>query len=70
MKKQRGYSDRCGMGAESDSISEQFVLSERYRMQQRAMIQTFIAAGMSSEEVADMFCGWAELPLSKKEEDQ
>jgi hypothetical protein len=42
MKKQRGYSDRRGMGAESDSISEQFVLSERYRMQQRAMIQPLL----------------------------
>jgi hypothetical protein len=33
--KQRGYPDRRGMGAESDSISEEFVPSERYKAQQR-----------------------------------
>jgi hypothetical protein len=68
MKKQRGYPDRRGMGAESDFISEQFVPSERYKIQQKAMIETLIAAGMSPEQVAAMFCGRADLPSSEKDE--
>jgi len=56
------------MGAESDFLSEQFVPSERYKTQQKAMIETLIAAGMSPEQVAAMFCGRADLPSSEKDE--
>jgi hypothetical protein len=70
MKKQRGYPDRRGMGAESDFISEQFVPSERYKMQQKAMIETLIAAGMSPEQVAAMFPGPTDLPSGEKDEDR
>jgi hypothetical protein len=48
--KPRGYPDRRGMGAESDFISEQFVPSEHYKTQQRAMAQTLIAAGLNPRE--------------------
>src|ERR1039457_6077873 len=48
--KPRGYPDRRGMGAESDFISEQFVPSEHYKAQQRAMAQTLIAAGLNPRE--------------------
>jgi len=55
MKKQRGWADRRGMGSESDSISEQFVASERYKAQQLAIIETLIAAGVSQEQIDAMF---------------
>ena len=45
--KQRGWADRRGMGAQSDFISEQFVPSERYNAQQRAMAEALIAAGLN-----------------------
>ena len=54
MAKQRGYPDQRGLWAESDTIAEQFVPSERYKAQQRAMVQTLIAAGLSPEQVASM----------------
>jgi hypothetical protein len=54
MAKQRGYPDQRGLWAESDSIAEQFVPSERYRAQQREMAETLIAAGLSPEQVASM----------------
>ena len=53
-KKQRGYPDRRGLWAESDVISEQFVPSERYQAQQRMMIQTLTAAGLSPQEIEKM----------------
>jgi hypothetical protein len=70
MKKQRGYPDRRGMGAESDSISEQFVPTERYKMQQKEMMETLIAAGVSPERVAAMFCCPTDVPQSEKDQDQ
>jgi hypothetical protein len=54
MAKQRGYPDQRGLWAESDTIAEQFVPSERYKAQQRAMAETLIAAGLSPEQVASM----------------
>jgi hypothetical protein len=66
MKKQRGYPDRRGMGAESDFISEQFVPSERYKAQRKAMIETLMAAGMSPEQVAAMFSGDVDQPSHEK----
>lgn len=57
------------MGAESDFLSEQFVPSERYKMQQKAMIETLTAAGMNPEQVAAIFCGRADLPSSQNNED-
>jgi hypothetical protein len=47
MAKQKGYPDRRGMGAESDFISEQFVPSEQYKEQLRAMAQTLAAVGLN-----------------------
>jgi hypothetical protein len=52
--KQRGYPDQRGLWAESDTIAEQFVPSERYKAQQRAIVQTLIAAGLSPEQIASM----------------
>jgi hypothetical protein len=40
------------MGSESDSISEQFVPSERYRTQQMAMTETLLAAGFTPEQIS------------------
>lgn len=54
MAKQRGYPDQRGMWAESDSIAEQFVPTERYKAQQRAMARTLFAAGLNPEQVAAM----------------
>lgn len=54
MAKQRGYPDQRGLWAESDTIAEQFVPSERYKTQQRVMAQTLIGAGLSPEQVASM----------------
>ena len=52
MAKQRGYPDQRGLWAESDSIAEQFVPSESYKAQQKAMAQTLLAAGLTPEQVA------------------
>jgi len=54
MAKQRGYPDQRGLWAESDSIAEQFVPSESYKAQQKAMAQTLLAAGLTPEQVAAM----------------
>ena len=53
--KPRGYPDRRGMGAQSDFIAEQFVPSEEYKAQQKAMVQTLAAAGVSPEQLEKMF---------------
>jgi hypothetical protein len=55
MAKQRGYSDRRGMGAQSDFIAEQFIPSEQYKAEQMARVQKLLAAGVSPEQVAKMF---------------
>lgn len=54
------------MGAESDSIAEQFVPSERYKAQQRVMAQTLIAAGLTPEQIASMFFVPVDLPSDEK----
>ncbi len=52
--KDRGYPDRRGFWAESDTVVEQFVPSERYKAQQKAMVQTLTAAGLNPEQIAAM----------------
>ena len=69
MAKQRGYPDQRGLWAESDTIAEQFVPSERYKAQQRAMAETLIAAGLSPEQVASMLFVPNDLPSDEKSED-
>jgi hypothetical protein len=69
MAKQRGYPDQRGLWAESDTIAEQFVPSERYKAQQRAMAETLIAAGLSPEHVASMLFAPNALPSDEKSED-
>jgi hypothetical protein len=69
MAKQRGYPDQRGLWAESDTIAEQFVPSERYKAQQRAMTETLIAAGLSAEQVASMLFVPNDLPSDEKSED-
>jgi len=70
MAKQRGYPDQRGLWAESDTIAEQFVPSERYKAQQRAMAETLMAAGLSAEQVASMlFAPNDLLPSDEKSED-
>ncbi len=54
MAKQRGYPDQRGLWAESDTIAEAFIPSERYKAQQRAMAQTLLAAGLNPEQIAGM----------------
>ena len=54
-KKQRGYPDRRGMGAQSDFIGEQFVPNTEYKKQQLAMAQKLIAAGVKPEQLEQMF---------------
>jgi hypothetical protein len=44
-----------GMGAKDDFIVEQFVPGEQYKEQQAAMVQKFIAADLTSEQIATMF---------------
>jgi hypothetical protein len=61
MAKARGYPDRRGMGAQSDFIAEPFVPSEQYKAQQKVMIQTLVAAGLSSEHLEGLFFVPAEL---------
>jgi hypothetical protein len=70
MAKQRGYPDQRGLWAESDTIAEQFVPSERYKAQQRAMAETLIAAGLSREQVASMLFVPVEPSSGEKPEDQ
>jgi hypothetical protein len=68
MKKQRGYPDRRGMGAQSDFIAEQFVPSENYKSHQMAMIQALLAAGVNQEQLATMFFIPADLLSDEKDE--
>jgi hypothetical protein len=74
MAKQRGYPDQRGLWAESDTISEQFVPSERYKAQQKAMAESLLAAGLTPEQVASMLfvpvdCLSDEKPTGEKEEE-
>jgi hypothetical protein len=62
--KTRGYPDRRGFWAESDTIVEEFVPSEHYKAQQRVMAQTLIAAGLSPQEIAGMLFVPVDLPES------
>jgi len=68
--KQRGYPDQRGLWAESDSIAEQFVPSERYKAQQRVMAQTLIAAGLNPEQVASMLFVPVDLPSGEEPKDE
>jgi hypothetical protein len=68
--KQRGYPDQRGLWAESDAIAEQFVPSERYKAQQRAMAETLIAAGLSPEQVASMLFAPVDLLYAGKPEEE
>jgi hypothetical protein len=70
MAKQRGYPDQRGLWAESDSIAEQFVPSERYKAQQRVMAQTLIAAGLNPEQVASMLFVPVTLPSGEEPTDE
>lgn len=54
MAKQRGYPDRRGMGAQSDFISESFILSDQHKEQLRMRAETLIALGIAPEQVAEM----------------
>jgi hypothetical protein len=67
---QRGRPDRRGLWAESDSIAEQFVPSERYKSQQRMIAQTLSAAGLSPKQIASMFFVPLVPPLREKLEDK
>lgn len=69
MSKRRANPDRRGMGAESDFIAEQFVPSERYKAQQRAMAEKLIAGGLSPERVANMFFVPVDPPSDDKPKD-
>jgi hypothetical protein len=55
MIQRKANPDRRGMGAQSDFIAEQFVPTERYRAQQRAMAQALVASGIDPERLAAMF---------------
>jgi hypothetical protein len=66
MAKQRGYPDQRGFWAESDSIAEQFVPSEGYKAQQRAMAHTLLAVELSPEQVASMLFVPNDLPSDEK----
>jgi orotate phosphoribosyltransferase len=50
------------MGAESDAISEQFVPNERYKAQQRGMVETLTAAGLNPQKIASMLSVPVDLP--------
>ncbi len=60
--KQRGYPDRRGLWAESDTIVEQFVPSERHKAQQKVMAQTLTAAGLNREQIASVLSVPVDLP--------
>jgi hypothetical protein len=70
MTKQRGWPDRRGMGSESDSISEQFVPSERHKTQQKEMAEILLAAGFTPQQIATMFPVRLEPPLTEKPNDR
>jgi hypothetical protein len=65
MAKQRGYPDRRGLWAESDSISELFVPSPQYKAQQKMMAETLLAAGVSVEEIKGMLSSQCNLAGEK-----
>jgi hypothetical protein len=44
-----------GMGGTDDFIAEQFVPSDEYKAQQKALVQKLLASGLSLEQVAEMF---------------
>jgi hypothetical protein len=50
-----------GMGGKDDFVAEQFVPSEEYKAQQKALVQKLLASGLSIEQVAEMFLVPAEL---------
>jgi hypothetical protein len=58
------------MGAQSDYIAAQFVPSDSYKAQQRAMVQRLIASGVNSDELKGMFSVPFELLTEEKPEDQ
>jgi len=55
MLKRRGSPDRRGMGAQSDFISEQFVPSEQYKAQQKALADSLAEMGLKPEELTTRF---------------
>ena len=55
MTKRRGSPDRRGMGAQSDLISEQFVPSEQYVAQQKAITQALVDLGLEPQELTTRF---------------
>ena len=55
MAKQRGYPDRRGMGAQSDSIAQQFVPGAAYQAEQIARVKSLLAAGVTPEQISKMF---------------
>jgi hypothetical protein len=57
------------MGAQSDFIAEQFVPSERYKVQQIGMAQKLVAAGFNPDRVARMFLVPVDLLSGAKPED-
>jgi hypothetical protein len=58
------------MGAQSDFIAEQFVPSEQYKAQQKMMIQTLVAAGLSPEQLEGLFFVPSELVSGEKSTDE
>jgi hypothetical protein len=70
MKKQRGYPDRRGMGAQSDFIGETFVPSGQYKAQQAAMIQKLITAGLNPEQLEKLFLLSADLISEEMPKDE
>ncbi len=66
MKKRRGYPDRRGMGSHSDSISEQFVPTERYIAQQKVIAETLLGSGFTPEQIAVMFPALTEPSSTEK----
>lgn len=54
MSARRGYPDRRGMGAQSDSITATFVASEEHRAEQKTRAQALLRAGFLPEEVVAM----------------
>jgi hypothetical protein len=67
---QRGRPDRRGLWAESDTIAEQFVPSERYKAQQRMIAQTLTAAGLSPEQIERMLFVPLVSPVGETLEDE
>jgi hypothetical protein len=66
----RGYPDRRGLWAESDTITEKFVPSERHQAQQEAMIETLTAAGLNLEQIATMLSLPVSLPSSEEPQEE